>query len=269
MGERVQSSGLDEYLSITQHLKQLFLLPSPSGAEKGVRLYCRTALTDAGFTAEQDANGNLLASRGDEGAQATLLAAHMDTAQQMRDVEVLARLNSAALAFPEKEGLLQIEGQDDGGETLCIGADDKCGIAIILALAEVTNLPFRVLLSAQRANENGGATAVDADFFAGLDYCLCLDRPGKQDIVSVYNRRATASDWFVDRLMIFSRELGLAYSWAEEGEQSDAHTISQHVPQAVGLSVGYGSYPSPAADFAVVIDVVHAMRLVTAHLSTD
>jgi len=268
MSERVQSSGLDEYLSITQHLKQLFLLPSPSGAEKGVRLYCRTALTDAGFIAEQDDGGNLLASRGDEGAQRTLLTAHMDTAQQVRDVEVLAQSNSAALAFPERGGLLQIEGQDSGGETVCIGANDKCGIAIILALAEVTDLPFRVLLSVQAGGENAGAKAVDADFFAGLDYCLCLDRPGKQEIVSAYNGRATATDWFIDRLMIFSRELGLAYSWAD-GEQSDAHTISYHVPQVASLSVGYGSYPSPAADYARVIDVVHAMRLVAAHLSSE
>lgn len=268
MGDRLQSSGLDEYLAITQHLKQLFLLPSPSGAEKGVRLYCRTVLASAGFTAEQDAKGNLLASRGDKGTQRTLLAAHMDTAQQMRDVEVLARLNSAALAFPEKGGLLQIEGKDHEGETLCIGAASKCGIAMILALAEVTDLPFKVLLSVQEANENAGAKAVDDAFFEGLDSCLTLDRPGKQEIVSAYGTRTTASDCFVDRLMTFSRELGLAYSWAE-CEQSDAHTISYHVPQVVSLSVGYGSYPSPQADFAIVIDVLHAMRLVTAHLSSD
>ena len=266
MGERLQPSSLDEYLSVSQHLRELFLRPSPSGAEKGVRLYCRTVVEDCGFQADQDAKGNLIAWRGEKDTQSTLLTAHMDTPQQIRDVQVMARLGGAALALPEKDGITQVLGQDDQGETVCIGADDKCGLAIILAIAELTDLCFKVLLTVEQGNEGAGCKAVDAAFYTGLEACLALDQPGNAAIVSACSQRALASDWFVDRLVSLSKEMGLGYWWAE-GASVDAHTISRHVPQVVALSVGFGSYPSAAADYAVMIDTVHAMRLVTAHLT--
>lgn len=108
---------------IIELFKVLAAIDSPSGQEGAIAEKVMSLLAGRGFSPKQDPAGNIIAVRGR--GEPLLLCCHLDTVESTADLEV------------------RIEGDyiKSGGNTI-LGADDKAGIAIVLAtLASMESVP--------------------------------------------------------------------------------------------------------------------------------
>lgn len=117
---------------ITEYFKMLAAINSPSGEEGALATKVASVLRDLGFALKKDSLGNIIASRGQ--GEPLLLCAHLDTVESTEGLE------------------LEIEGDyiKSSGNTI-LGADDKAGIAIILATLKTLDCqpPLELLFSVQ------------------------------------------------------------------------------------------------------------------------
>ena len=202
---------------LRQHLRDLIALPSPSGRERAVACWCEDMLEPLGFEVEIDQADNLHARRGEP--PFVLLNAHMDTVQDGKDV------------FQIEHGGLLIPRLD-----LDYGFDDKAGIAIILSLAEIDDLGFKVLLTVEEETGGNGIKNVEPESYDDVMCCLTLDRGGASDMVyNIMGLRLAPDDW-LDAIDGTFRSGGFVFDRVT-GRACDAFTIARHVP-VVNLSVG-------------------------------
>lgn len=153
----------------------LVRIDSPSGHEAEVAAYCSRALKEAGATVTFDDSagatgsdtGNLVAVLpGTAPGLELVFSAHMDTVEPGRGVEPVLQ-----------DGVVR-----SAGDTV-LGADDKCGVAVILEvirrLAECDRprVPVKVVLSVTEEVGLKGAKALDPAAAHG-DLCLVLDGDG-------------------------------------------------------------------------------------------
>jgi len=179
-------------------------------------------LESRGFTCEIDDAGNVRASRG---TPTWLFCAHMDN----------------------------IEG--------CPGYDDKCGIGIIAHLAGATDLPVRVLWTAEEEVGQLGARAIEKEWFDGLRGALVLDRRGDSDLVTRIGKVALCSMEMGRTLVDLWGQHGLQYDPCD-GRMSDAYILARHLP-TINLSVGFHEEHTKRewCDFEATTKAYHAAKL--------
>jgi di/tripeptidase len=131
-----------------------------------------------------------------------------------------------------------------------IGGDDKCGLAIIMTIAQTTNIPLKICLSIAEEIGCVGIDEVSPQFFDDVDYSLTLDRRGDTDLIYQVSRRKLYSD--VDFLLTIIRagiEVGVMPTLSE-GMLADVMIISEYVENCCNMSVGYYS---PHTDKEVIV----------------
>lgn len=99
------------------YFRQLAAVDSPSGQEQGLSRLMTDLLAARGFAVASDQAGNILARRGD--SEPLLLCCHLDTVE-----------STAGLVVERKGEWLKSSGQS------ILGADDKAGLAVLLAVLE-------------------------------------------------------------------------------------------------------------------------------------
>lgn len=211
-------------VDLREEVTELIRIPSPSRKEGPVAAHCLTKLRDCGFEVEEDHAGNVRAHRGEP--PFLLLNAHMDTVQDYDDV---VAIRSGGLERPRLD--------------LNYGFDDKAGIAIILTLARILELPFKVLLTTCEEIGGLGAQEVQASFYDDVICCCTLDRGGYDDIItSVYGHHLLPlhcldePEVWPARMDAALKRGGFVYH-PHDGRGCDAVAISDHVP-AFNFSVG-------------------------------
>jgi len=214
---------------LIKHLVNLCRIFSPSGYELGVIEYCLPILKESGFDVNVSPEGNIYAVRGKtESGKYILLNAHTDTVQGNDDAAIM--VHPDVVQYDPFWNIIWGHGH-------MVGGDDKCGIGIVLALAEATDTPMKVLLTVREESGCTGVDAVPKEFYKDATFCFTLDRRNCCDLIETYSGRKLAPKGLVDLILTIAKESKVSMTVAD-GSFADTHAISEHVP-AVNMSVGY------------------------------
>ncbi len=214
-----------------QELYELLSIKAPSGMERKVARYLRPKLEELCDNVFQDDYGNLLAEKsvGDGKGATVVLSAHMDTVNDVRKGRQVL-FNERTQRFTSSKGIL--------------GADDRAGIAIILAVLRnldksTFNGTIKVCFSREEEIGCVGSEKIPFDFYKDANLAIVVDRRGSRDIVTgcgeMYGFCSPAVGAFFEDVSGL-----LDMDWkAVPGGISDAYTFSGNGIHSVNLSAGY------------------------------
>lgn len=212
---------------LKKQLLNLLSIHGVSGDEKRVRDYLKPILNSTMDSVVVDHYGNLLADKkmGDGNGATVMLSAHMDTVRAvLEDREIY-----------DEDGIIS-------SSKGALGADDRAGIAIILAvIRNLKKIDFNghLKIAFSREEEIGckGADQIDKDWYKDVDLAIVVDRRGARDIV-VGCGMAFCSDsvgYFMENVSQLAD-----MDWkCTEGGISDAMTFSSNGINSINLSAGY------------------------------
>jgi len=241
---------------LIDNLRETLPIYSPTYEETAMRAYVRERLLAGGWDVTSDCMGNVMAVRGECPIAGYIqLNAHMDTCQSEDDQDI-----RESLRYDEDQGIFLAENPD--GDRRQMGADDKAGIGIILALARGTDLPFKILFTVREEEGQQGVQEVPPDFYADCAFGLTLDRKGRGDIISTYHGRTCAPDHIVTNLMSLAKEEGMDYWKTCGGSIADTYYTAEFIP-ALNISTGYYN-PHTCFDYIRVDETYGALRLAKA-----
>lgn len=235
--------------NMKKQLIELLNIHAVSGNEKPVRDYLKPVLTDLVDTVTVDSYGNLLGDlKCGNGISATiLLSAHMDT---VRGVLADRKL------IDDKGVIMSNKG--------ALGADDRAGIAIILAVLrnlKKINFNGHIKVAFSREEEIGckGAEKIDPKWYEGTDLAIVCDRRGNRDIVAGCGMAFCSNEvgFFMEDV---SKMLDMNYNCVEGGI-SDAMVFAQEGINSINLSVGYMNEHTER-EFVVINDMKDTARLI-------
>jgi len=148
-----------------------------------------------------------------------ILAAHLDTVKGTRPRGVRV-----------EEGVAR----GIGG---ALGADDKAGVALIMALVARgprEGVGYALFLSEEEGCV-GSNEALDAGLFRGAKAMVSLDRKATKDVVIEQRGQPTASE---EAGRWLAKELGMGHAPAS-GVWTDSAVFAGVIPECLNLSVGY------------------------------
>ena len=236
---------------LIKHLLNLCRIYSPTGYELGTIEYCKTVLGSAGFSVEIGPEGNVYARRGvTTSGKYILINAHTDTVQRDKDVTIIR--HPELIQFDPFWNIIW-------GRGYMVAGDDRCGIAIALALAEATQIPMKVLFTVGEESGCEGVKAVPSSFYQDVVFCFTLDRRGCCDIIGTYGGRKMCPKGLIDLIIKIAKESNVAMK-ESNGTFADTFHISAHVP-SVNLSCGYYNAHS-SYDFIRVNETYDMMMVV-------
>lgn len=154
-------------------LKEVLSVPSVSCHEERMREYIVDFAAKHNMVSRRDAKGNLYVTKGvqDKGEYCPCLIEHMDTVQSWQLEYVTSNKRIRILEKTVKDGRTKLYVQKGG-----IGADDKAGIAIALALMDSMEKCKAVFCVEEEVGLRG-SSAMDYDFLADVSFCVTLDAP--------------------------------------------------------------------------------------------
>lgn len=202
-----------------------------SGEESNIREMIKEKLTPYVDYIAVDHYGNLLAEKiyGHGHGPTILLNAHLDTVDSFVEHRMIMKDDNI---WTSSEGIL--------------GADDRAGVAILLAFAKNSNLlkfqgKVKFIFTVEEEIGLVGAKEVNEYFLWGVDAAIVLDRRGKGDIVtSCAGTIPFCDEQYGKFFEQVAEEIGLT-GWAcTPGGSSDTRIWASHGIQSVNLSVGYG-----------------------------
>lgn len=226
-------------------LLDLFHLYGPSVREEPVLDFIKSYLEDNKINYKQDENGNIYCLNY---LNEPLLSAHTDCV----GTEEAGHYVSFIDLYPYgKDEILKGIGN--------IGADDKCGVFLILLMlkSRQINAVFSV------CEEIGGAEGInfltshirDNEVFKSIPYCLVLDRKNKGDIICSENCYGTKE--FENELVKIGKEFGYKPT---KGSISDMNTIRKYM-NGCNLSVGYYN-PHSNTEFASLNELYNCWKYI-------
>lgn len=214
---------------LERDLLELLSITAPSGQERPVADYLIERLRKQTDLTQCDHYGNVIAERiyGSGIGPTILLCAHMDT------------------VWVDPARTILQDGDIWHSSTGPLGADDRAGIAIILAvlriLARSGTFHGRIKLAFTREEEIGrlGSEQLTLAWLSGVDMSIVVDRRGSRDIV-VRNSRMAFCEWSLASYWESIGSMCGMNDWrAVEGGLSDAVTFASYGIPSVNLSAGY------------------------------
>lgn len=166
-----------------------------------------------------------------------------------------------------------IECEDVRANRIYVGGDDKSGVAIILTLAQITNLPFKILLTVaeestiavDHPNRPGetthafGIQVIPPSFFDDVALSLTLDRRDWNHLIGKIGGDQLAPKNVIEYIEKIGADRGLTFK-RHEGLRCDGLWIYKYAP-AVNMSVGYYE-PHTLGDFIQAIETYNIMIVV-------
>jgi Acetylornithine deacetylase/Succinyl-diaminopimelate desuccinylase and related deacylases len=241
---------------LERDLLELLTITAPSGQERPVADYLIERLRKQTDRIECDHYGNVIAERiyGTGIGPTILLCAHMDT------------------VWVDPARTILQDGDIWHSSIGPLGADDRAGIAIILAvlrsLARSGAFRGRIKLAFTREEEIGrlGSEQLSLAWLSGVDMCVVVDRRGSRDIV-VRNSRMAFCDWGLASYWETIGSMCGMKGWrAVEGGLSDAVTFAKYGIPSVNLSAGY-EYEHTAQEYVNVRYCKDTVRLIVQSLT--
>lgn len=121
-----------------------------------------------------------------------------------------------------------------------LGADDKAGVAIILALV-AHNVPGQYyLFTGEEQGLTGSRHAAASGWGTELEILIALDRKGRRDLVHTQLNVRCCSDEFAKALCASINNTGMDY-WPIKGGSTDSAPFMGIVKECSNISVGYES----------------------------
>lgn len=219
-------------------LLNLFKIPSQSKKEHNLSSFIKSFLKEIKIPFTEDKKGNIF-NINHKGLP--ILSAHMDSVQDDIDAKLTDFIKI-------REDILSGYG--------VIGADDKCGIYIILNLLK--DIKFNFIFSVE---EEIGAFGIQYflkhNILKNIPYGLVLDRRGSKDIICTNNQYGSKN--FEDSLI----QIGEVYGYSTDyGTFSDADYLNEQISCA-NLSVGYYN-PHTKNEFVLLESLKNAEQFVHA-----
>ena len=177
-----------------EFIKEIMSVPSCSGKEAMFREAIERFADERGISRHRDGKGNLYLTKGVGPGCYPCLANHMDTVQDWQAAFV-DRRESLDVRERIRDGHTELYTAQGG-----IGADDKLGCAIALALVDV--LP--VVKAAFFVEEElcmRGSKELDCDWFGDVGFCLSFDSPGRNRSSQSCAGRQLYSDGFFVKVL--------------------------------------------------------------------
>lgn len=239
-----------------QQVIELLEIVAPSTKEKAVREYLIPQLLRLVDEMEVDAYGNLLAKVqvGEQAKPCILLSAHMDTVADLDPDRRIIRKDDVIYCT---KGIL--------------GADDRAGIAIILAiLRKIQHTSFegtiKVAFTCEEEIGRCGSRAIRKAWFDHIDMAIVLDRKGSRDIVTSYAGIIPFCDEQTSHFFHqAAKRIGMKDWKIVEGGLSDTLTFAEHGIPSVNLSIGY-HHPHTSGETLDLIACKDTYSLVIASL---
>lgn len=211
-----------------KEVMELLNIVSPSGKEQKVVNYLKPRLEQLCDKVWLDSYGNLLAEKvvGNGEGATIILSAHMDSVNRYEKGRKVVELNGT---ISSTKGIL--------------GADDKAGLAIILAVLrniELTSFQGKIKVAFSREEEIGcvGSNKIDEGWIKESNLAIVVDRRGNSDVVVGTFGQAFCSNEVGRFFENCSAILDMDWK-AVEGGISDAVTFSGLGVNSVNLSAGY------------------------------
>jgi tripeptide aminopeptidase len=214
------------------HFKGLLIeclnVPGVSTDEKRFRSRLRNKLSTLINHSFIDRKGNLLGFVELGDGPTVLLSAHLDTVEEIVEGREIIEENSI---LRSSEGIL--------------GADDRAGVAAILAiLSRVNKTNFRGTLKVAFTVEEEigclGSRSIDQDFIEDVDAAIVIDRRGNRDIVTSWSNYVPFCPEEYGRLFEKAGQLAGMDDWKiTPGGISDAMVFAEYGIPSVNLSAGY------------------------------
>ena len=236
-----------------EFVKEVMSIPSCSGKEAMLREYIERFADERGVSHRRDGKGNLYLTKGESDGCYPCLANHMDTVQGWQG------------AFADRRALLDVRERACAGRTGLytanggIGADDKLGCAIALALVDA--LP--VVKAAFFVEEElcmRGSRELDRSWFENVGFCLSFDSPGRNRSSRTCSGRLLYTDtFFVEVLRPICAKHGVTKF--NDEPYTDVVQIRDKT-RVMCYNVGNGGCRAHCPDeYLVVEDVQSAFRL--------
>ena len=154
-----------------------------------------------------------------------------------------------------------------------VGGDDKAGVAIILTLAQITNHPFKVLLTVAEETtidvdrddipgakmRSFGIELIPGSFYNDVGLSITLDKRYGDLLVHKIGGKRIAPPEVIEYIEKIGEERGLKFK-RDDGLRCDALMIHHFAP-AVNMSVGYYD-PHEVGDYINVIQTHNIMTVV-------
>jgi len=143
-----------------------------------------------------------------------------------------------------------------------IGGDDKAGVGIILCLAKMTDIDFKVLLTVGEEPPymgRYGIRSIPSSFYNDVLYCMTLDKMNKDILVNKIRDTILCSPTFAKAVMHYANFCGVKLH-TETGAAADAWFIAQYC-DTINMSTGYYNSHS-TEDFIRVDETLKIMCVV-------
>ena len=146
------------------------------------------------------------------------------------------------------------------GHDVYIGGDDKAGVGIILTLAEMTDLSFKVLLTTREETVNdAGINIIPASFFDDVAFDITLDKSEGNLLTPMASGKKLCEEQLFDAISEIGRRNGLVFE-RNHGVFADVIKIREYV-ECVNMS--NGSYnPHKDTDYIFVPETHRILTIV-------
>ena len=234
-------------------IKDVMSIPSCSSKERMMKEYITQFANDRGIELEEDAKGNVYLTKGrSTNGYYPCLVNHMDTVQEWQNslIDRHERLNVLERACNGHTELYTAGGG--------IGADDKLGCAIALAL--VDTLPVvKAAFFVEEELGMRGSKELNRNWFKDVGFCLSFDSPGRNRSSRLCSGRQLYSDtFFHEVLRPICTEHGITNFNSEP--YTDVTQIRDQTP-IMCYNVGNGGYDAHRhSEYLVIEDAQSAYK---------
>jgi len=233
-------------------IREVMSVPSCSGKEGMMKKFIIGFAQERGIDVAEDGKGNLLLVKGTAEGYYPCIANHMDTVQWGQG------------AYVDAGRRLDVLEREVGGRTqlyvkgMGIGADDKLGCALALAL--IDRLPVaKAVFFVEEEFGMLGSQQLDPDWFADVGFCLSFDSPGRnRSSKTCFGEQLYSEEFFARVLKPVCDRHGITVFNHEP--YTDVVQIRQKT-QVMCYNVGNGGYAAHSlSEYLVVEDAQAAFR---------
>ena len=153
-----------------------------------------------GFQVQVESCGNVLVTKGQADSYVCFVN-HMDTVHKydkgLHVEEVI------------ENGRTCLVGVDDNGKDVGVGADDKAGCAIAMAVMEATDKPCKAAFFVDEEPGMLGSKATDWEWFKDVKFGLCFDSPERNRSARSCSGHELFNDKIFGQLQAFALKHGV------------------------------------------------------------
>ncbi|MEZ0537514.1 peptidase M42 [Caldicellulosiruptoraceae bacterium PP1] len=223
------------------------MIESFPGREQELKYYVEDELSSINVFYDDDKIGNTFGERGKN--PCIVFNAHYDSIGK----ENVGKNWMFEINYDHKKDIIKSNGIRP------IGGDDRCGIAIILALLRFTDFPFKFIITTYCEDEHQGIKYFlqnQQKFFNGTKLCIGLDRKGYGDIIVSYaGKDICVKEEYIDKVKNAAKSIGIYTKREKSPNIADVRIIYDKLGiNCLNLSVGY--YNAHSESEYIILDNV-------------